>query len=585
MLRGRALLQSSAQFKEVKKATGGGEKTESKILVVTGDSAIVRTLENILGEMGYELAGMRDRSQVEQYLNRQKPIMIICDADLPANSAYDLCHSLKGNLNTTSIPFVLIANRGEFPNSRLGYESGADDYITKPLERTEVEARIEPLLRRGKTGQREEPLTEEKRLPREAPEPEDILRETVARQRATEKPDKERVKLSSMDFIKKELRNKTQGEVRAKVEAKDLEEKDEKAAEPPDRAYQDSGRAVTDRDFIKKELRNETQGEVRAKVEAKGVEEKVEGKDEKVTEPLDRVYQDSVRAVTEWIDSLSQGRLVDPAEVEKVSRTLVEKIDSDDFLLLSVISEIEGKQNLEHRSVCTAMLSLKAGKGLGCSEGKLSELGVVALLHLVGVGKLLRGLGRHTEGEGGEEVWEMQNYPSLGAELLRTSVEKYGREKYSWLPEVVSQLEEREDGQGSPQGLTGDQIHEYTKILAVAKRYLDFAHPFSAEERVIPCEALKKIIQMQKGVFSPKIVSVFVKEIGVFPAGSWVRLSNGEMGMVVSNERSHPLRPTVEVSYGPGGVSLPSKRKLNLAETPFIFVSKPIDDKEIEKKE
>ncbi len=536
MLRASSLLRGSAQSKEVKKATGGGEKAESKILVVTGDSAIVRTLENILGEMGYELAGMRDKNQVEEYLNRQKPIMVICDVDLPANSAYDLCRSLKENPNTTSIPFVFITNREELPDRKLGYEGGADDYITKPLECTQVKARIESLLRRGKTGRREKPLTEEKKPPREAPEPEDVLKETLAPQKATEKPDKERAKLSSMDFIKKELRNKPEGEVRAKVEAKD-------------------------------------------------VEGKVEGKDEKATEPPDRVYQDSVRAVTEWINLLNQGKLVDLAEVKRVSRSLVEKIDSDDFLLLSATSEIEGKQNLGHRSVYTAMLSLKVGKGLGYSEEKLSELGVTALLHLVGVGKLLKGLGRYTEGEVGEELWEMQNYPSVGAELLRTSVEKYGREEYSWLPEVVSQLEEREDGQGSPQGLTRDQIHEYTKILAVAKRYLDFAHPFSAAERVIPCEALKKIIQMQKEVLSPKIVSVFVKEIGIFPVGSWVQLSTGETGMVLSNHRSHPLRPTVEVLYGPQGVPLPSKKKLNLVEGVFVFISKPIDEREIEKKE
>ncbi|MCK4590890.1 MAG: response regulator, partial [Candidatus Latescibacteria bacterium] len=213
MLRASSLLRGSAQSKEVKKATGGGEKAESKILVVTGDSAIVRTLENILGEMGYELAGMRDKNQVEEYLNRQKPIMVICDVDLPANSAYDLYRSLKGNPNTISIPFVFITNRGELPDRKLGYEGGADDYITKPLECTQVKARIESLLRRGKTGRREKPLTEEKKPPREAPEPEDVLKETLAPQKATEKPDKERAKLSSMDFIKKELRNKIEREV------------------------------------------------------------------------------------------------------------------------------------------------------------------------------------------------------------------------------------------------------------------------------------------------------------------------------------------------------------------------------------
>ena len=170
----------------------GGEGAKHEILVVTGDSAILRTLEKTLGEMGFEMAGIRDRSQVEEYLGWRKPIMVICDADLPANSAYDLCRSLKGNLNTTSIPFVFIGN---LPNRKFGYESGADDYIAKPLDSAQVKARIEPLLRRGKTGRREEPLAEEKKPSRETSEPEDILKDILARQKTPEKTDEERAKL------------------------------------------------------------------------------------------------------------------------------------------------------------------------------------------------------------------------------------------------------------------------------------------------------------------------------------------------------------------------------------------------------
>jgi len=523
MLRASKLLRSSERLKGMKEASGDKGTERAEILVVTGDSVVLRVLEATLREMGYEVVGARDRDEAEEYLGRHRPIMVICDVDLPGDSAYDLCRSLKGSPNTTSIPFVFISNRGEFPNKKLGFESGADDYITKPLKLSEVKDRIEPLLRRGRAERREESSTGGRKAREEAPEPQDILREILSREKTAEEPGKKKARLSSMDFIKKKLKDKTERGEEAKIEA-----------------------------------------------EVPG------GEDEQIVNEAERTYQDSIRRVSEWLNMASQGGLIDVTQAEKVSRSLVEKINSDD-LLLSMMPEAADERDLAHRSVCTAILSLKVGKGLGYPEEKLSQLGVAALLHLVGMAR------------GPEEVREnterVKDYPLAGAELLRASLRKYGIQEYSWLPEVVSQIEEQEDGRGFPQGLTGNQIHEYAKVIAVAKRYLDFIHPLSSAERIIPYEAVKRIIQMQEIAFPPTIVSAFVKEISIFPVGSWVQLSNGEIGMVLSNDSTHPLRPTVEVLYGPSRTSLPSKKKLNLVEAPFIFITKPIDENEIVGKE
>jgi len=531
MLRASRLLRSSEQLKGMKEASGDKGGARAEILVVTGDSVVFRVLEATLREMGYEVVGGRDRDEAEEYLGRHRPIMVICDVDLPGDSAYDLCRSLKGSPNTTSIPFVFISNKGEFPDKKLGFESGADDYITKPLKLSEVKDRIEPLLRRGRTERREEFSTGGRMAREETPEPQDILKEIVGREKTAEQPGKKKARLSSMDFIKKRLKDKTQREEEAKSEA--------------------------------------------------GVPR---GEDEQIVNEAEKIYRDSIRPVSEWLNVASQGGLIDVAQAEKVSRSLVEKINSDD-LLLSMMPEAADERDLAHRSVCTAIISLKVGKGLGYQEEKLSQLGVAALLHLVGMAKLLGALGGGDEGRMVKNTVTLKDYPLAGSELLSSSLRKYGIQEYSWLPEVVSQVEEQEDGGGFPQGLTGNQIHQYAKVIAVARRYLDFIHPFSSTERIIPYEAVKRIIQMQELAFPPTIVSAFVKEISIFPVGSWVQLSNGEIGMVLSNDSTHPLRPTVEVLYGPSGTSLPGKKKLNLVEAPFIFISKPIDENEILGKE
>jgi response regulator RpfG family c-di-GMP phosphodiesterase len=555
MLKASQLLRNSTYSKGAKGTSIGEEGKNCEILVVTTDSATLRALEDGLGEMGYGVAGVRDRDQAEDYLNRRKPIMVISDVDLPADSAYHLFRSIKDNFDTASIPCVFLTNRGESPNQKLGFESGADDYINKPPESTEVKARIVPLLRRGKMGGREQSFGEEKKAPKATPDPKDILSEILSRKKETEQVGQKRARLSSMNFIKKGLTSESQKEGVERKAQEEVEPKRE--AEVP----KEEEKAKREPEAPKKE-------------------------DEQATQDVGAIYQDSIRAVSEWMDLVSQEGHIDIAEVEKISGSLLEKIDDDELLLLSMMPKAEEeKKDLGHRSVCTAILSLKVGKKMDYPRLELAQLGMVALLHLVGLRKLLEGSGQEAEGSTDEEQQYKKEYPLVGTELLRSSVEKYGgQEDYAWLPDVITQVEEREDGQGVPHGLTGAQIHEYAKIIALVKTYLDFICPLSPAESIVPSEGIKRIIQMQKDVFAPLVVGAFVKELSLFPVGSWVQLSTGETGMVVSSHHSQPLRPTVEVWYDSHGETLSKKKELNLVEVPFVTISKPINEREIVKK-
>jgi len=68
MLRASKLLRSSERLKGMKEASGDKGRTGAEILVVTGDSVVLRVLEATLREMGYEVVGARDRDEAEEYL-------------------------------------------------------------------------------------------------------------------------------------------------------------------------------------------------------------------------------------------------------------------------------------------------------------------------------------------------------------------------------------------------------------------------------------------------------------------------------------------------------------------------------------
>jgi two-component system alkaline phosphatase synthesis response regulator PhoP len=80
--------------------------------------------------------------------------LIILDVMLPSRNGFDICRHLRKNgVNT---PILMLTARSELNNKVQGFKSGGDDYLTKPFETPELQARVEALLRRAPSGQRPE---------------------------------------------------------------------------------------------------------------------------------------------------------------------------------------------------------------------------------------------------------------------------------------------------------------------------------------------------------------------------------------------------------------------------------------------
>src|SRR5207253_10231446 len=80
--------------------------------------------------------------------------LIILDVMLPSRDGFEVCRRLREDgVNT---PVLMLTARSELNNKVQGFKAGSDDYLTKPFETPELEARIEALLRRAPAGQRAE---------------------------------------------------------------------------------------------------------------------------------------------------------------------------------------------------------------------------------------------------------------------------------------------------------------------------------------------------------------------------------------------------------------------------------------------
>ncbi|MFN3476751.1 MAG: HD-GYP domain-containing protein, partial [Candidatus Methylomirabilales bacterium] len=193
-------------------------------------------------------------------------------------------------------------------------------------------------------------------------------------------------------------------------------------------------------------------------------------------------------------------------------------------------------------------------------------LGLVALLHDVGMACLPEALLTRKGPLSSEEQALLERHSEEGAQLLRNL-----GPQYTWLAEVVLQVHEQMDGSGYPQGLRGEEIHEYAYIVGLADVYESLVHHRPFRRRLGPLEALKEILQRKRSAFPDRILKALIRALSTFPVGSLVRLNTGEIGRVMAKNKDFPLRPVVEI-LARRDKRLEEPVIIDLSQSPLLYI-------------
>jgi len=126
---------------------GEVQRHTPRILVVDDNRDIMRLMQELLATRGYDVVAVPDAAQAEVEVLRRPPDLILSDVIMPGKSGYELCRELKDNPATRLIPFVLITGLTDRQDRVLGIESGADDFLNKPIFPEELFARVKSLLK------------------------------------------------------------------------------------------------------------------------------------------------------------------------------------------------------------------------------------------------------------------------------------------------------------------------------------------------------------------------------------------------------------------------------------------------------
>jgi len=119
---------------------------KGKVLVVDDEIYIVHILDFSLGMEGYEVLTALDGEQALEKAKTEQPDLIVLDIMMPKLDGYETCKMLKADDTTKNIPVILLSAKGRNVDQKVGFEVGADDYITKPFSPSKRVERINSIL-------------------------------------------------------------------------------------------------------------------------------------------------------------------------------------------------------------------------------------------------------------------------------------------------------------------------------------------------------------------------------------------------------------------------------------------------------
>jgi len=237
-------------------------------------------------------------------------------------------------------------------------------------------------------------------------------------------------------------------------------------------------------------------------------------------------------------NAISENREIDIKSVKKLVNNMVDSIVRNPDAQMCLTQLKNRDEYTAQHSINVCILTLTFGRHLGICENSLNLIGLGALLHDVGKIKtpleILNKPGRLTD----EEFEIMKSHPEAGRKILKATNE---------IPDSVIDIalshHERLAGHGYPRGLPDDQISPWSKMVAITDVYDAITSDRCYHDGMSPTQALTKMYEWRIKDFNPELLEQFIQCIGIYPIGTLVELTSGEVGIVISVNKEMRLKP------------------------------------------
>ena len=274
-----------------------------------------------------------------------------------------------------------------------------------------------------------------------------------------------------------------------------------------------------------------------------------------------KVYRDAVGSAKRILTEARLGKIPSLSEAQLAVAGLVDGVlqDQNAMLALTLIKSYD--EYLFNHSVNVTVLCIALGQALGLDAETIKEMGLGALLHDIGKVYWPESLYQKPRGLSDEEWVLVQRHPLDGA----GTVQKMGEVSPTSM-EVILEHHLRFDRKGYPVVDPDKEPGFFGMIAQLADAYDAITTSRVYQNAFEPSRAMARLQSLAGTVFDPKLLEVFVRMVGIYPVGSLVRLSTGELALVVKANPADSSRPSVRLIFDRTGRRLAEENEVDLTE-------------------
>lgn len=281
------------------------------------------------------------------------------------------------------------------------------------------------------------------------------------------------------------------------------------------------------------------------------VDDFLEGGEQKVTYKTEKdefqeipaaeiALENATTKVANIMDNLKAGDNLDihavRAAVEPIMESMVR--NSDAMLWLAEMRE-KDIYTYSH-SVDNCSLSIAFGRHLGLYKEDLRSLAMGCLLMDIGKIKISESILNSTTTLTRDEFVEMRKHVKYGLDIIRNA-----QDVSEGIIAVVRGHHERFDGSGYPDRLEGKQIPVFARIAGIIDTYNAMTNDSPFRKALAPHTVLQALYKWRNKFFQDELVEQFLQCVGVYPTGSIIEMSTGEVGMVIAQNKKQRLKPKI----------------------------------------
>ncbi|MCI0370218.1 MAG: HD-GYP domain-containing protein [candidate division NC10 bacterium] len=273
------------------------------------------------------------------------------------------------------------------------------------------------------------------------------------------------------------------------------------------------------------------------------------------------IYNNARNASLKVFEEARLGRVPSSGEVKATVQGMVDGVLKSRHSLLALTMMKSYDEYLFNHSVNVGILSIALGRHLGYSGEVLYDLGVGAFLHDLGKVSWPDAIYNKPRDLSEEEWRIVKSHPEEGVKLTSRME---GISPVSLRPVLEHHM--RHDRTGYPLPAPDYQIHPFGMIVQTADVYdaITTARPY--QTAMEPTRAIARMKELAATVFDPAVLEKFIEMLGIYPAGTVVRLDTGELALVLRPNREDSARPVLRILRDPAGNDVPEKREVDLLE-------------------